>query len=214
MFAPDEAWGFSLAEKRLPVIGINRKLATNGRIFTMLHEFVHVLLGEGGICDIDDFSPRGPDEMRIEVFCNHVAAAALMPRRLFLAHEVIEEHPSSDRAWTDDEIRTVARTFGVSREAAVRRLLTFDLTDQSFYVRKRTQYLRELEEQRQRELEASKDKEMRRNMPREAISNLGRSYVRLILQNYNDDHITLMDASQYLGVRAEKVRNVEELATV
>lgn len=209
----EEAWGFSLVEKNLPVVGINRKLAANGRTFTMLHEFVHVLLDGGSICDIDDFSPRAPSEMRIEVFCNHVAAASLMPRRLFIDHEAIKGHPS-DRFWTDDEIRSVSRTFGVSREAAVRRLLTFNLTDQSFYVSKRSQYLRELEEQQQRKRETSKDKEIRRNMPREAIINLGRSYVRLVLQNYNDERITLMDASQYLGVRPEKVRNVEELVTV
>ena len=53
---------------------------------------------------------------------------------------------------------------------------------------------------------------MKRNMPQEAVSNLGRRYVGLILQNYEEERITLMDASDYLGVRAEKVRNVDELA--
>lgn len=205
-----EAWGLSLVGKQLPVIGINRKLAPNGRTFTMLHELVHVLLGEGSICDIDDFTPRGAEELRTEVFCNHVAAATLMPRHLFLSHEAVETHARADKAWQDGELSAIARTFGVSREAAVRRLLTFNLTDQAFYIRKREQYQKELEEQRRQALETST--EIRRNMPREAISNLGRPFVRLILQNYNEDRITLMDASRYLGVRAEKVRNVEDLA--
>jgi Zn-dependent peptidase ImmA (M78 family) len=205
-----EAWGFSLVEKELPVIGINRKLAPNGRTFTMLHEFVHVLLGESSICDIDDFTPRGVEELRIEVFCNHVAAASLMPRRLFLSHEVVGSSSRTGRSWEDGEIRAIARTFGVSREAVVRRLLTFNLTDRAFYVRKRQQYQKELEELRRRALESST--EIRRNMPQEAISNLGQRFVRLILQSYNEDRITLMDAAQYLGVRAEKVRNVEDLA--
>ena len=43
---PSEMLGFSLTERPLPIIGINRKLAPNGRTFTLLHEFVHVLLGE------------------------------------------------------------------------------------------------------------------------------------------------------------------------
>lgn len=208
---PREAWGFSFVEKPLPVIGVNRTLAANGRTFTMLHEFTHILLGESSICDIDDYTARGPEEMRTEVFCNHVAAAALMPRRLFLEHELVQENRAA-RDWNDDVIRGIAKTFGVSREAAVRRLLTFDLTDQAFYVRKRVQYIKEREEQRLREREAAKDNAMKRNMPREAISNLGRNYVRLILQNYHEDRITLMDASEYLGVRVEKVRRVEELA--
>lgn len=209
--ATNEAWGFSLVEIPLPVIGVNRKLAVNGRTFTMLHEFTHILLGESSICDIDDFTPRGTEEIRTEVFCNHVAAAALMPRRWFLGHEVIEAQPRALTTWDDDQIRAVARTFGVSREATVRRLLTFGLTDEAFYLRKRSQYHQELQEQRRREMK-TRD-EIKRNMPQEAISNLGRNFVRLILQNYNEDRITLMDASQYLGVRAEKVRKVEEIAT-
>jgi Zn-dependent peptidase ImmA (M78 family) len=207
---PRETWGFSFVEEPLPVIGVNRALTANGRTFTMLHEFTHILLGESSICDIDDYTARGPEEMRTEVFCNHVAAAALMPRRLFLEHELVQENRAA-RDWNDDVIRGIAKTFGVSREAAVRRLLTFDLTDQAFYVRKRVQYIKEREEQRVREQKSTKDNAMKRNMPREAISNLGRNYVRLILQNYHEDRITLMDASEYLGVRAEKVRRVEEL---
>jgi transcriptional regulator with XRE-family HTH domain len=40
--------GFSLIFDLLPVVAINRKLKPNGRTFTMLHEFAHLLLGEGG----------------------------------------------------------------------------------------------------------------------------------------------------------------------
>ena len=120
-------------------------------------------------------------------------------------------HAAGMSEWDDEEIRSLARTFGVSREAAVRRLETLGMTTQAFYLRKRGQYQAELEERRRRQLEAAK--EIRRNMPREAISNLGRRFVSLILQNYAEDRITLMDASEYLGVRAEKVRSVEELAT-
>ncbi len=211
--APSEAWGFSIVGAALPVIGINRKLAPNGRTFTMLHEFVHVLLGKRSICDIDDYTPRNAAELQVEVFCNRVAAAALMPGRAFRAHEVLQDHPKGTIQWDDNEIRALARTFGVSREAAVRRLETFGLTSFAFYLRKRAQYQKEREEQRKKQLEASKDKPMKRNMPQEAISNLGRRYVHLILQNYQEERITLMDASDYLGVRAEKVRSVEDLAT-
>ena len=210
--SPSEAWGFSFFEDSLPVIGINRTLAPNGRTFTMLHEFIHVLLGESSICDIDDLTPRGQQEMQVEVFCNRVAAAALMPGRLFRSHGVVTAHPMRAVQWEDDEIRSIARTFGVSREAAVRRLETFGLTNMAFYLRKRRQYQKEREEQRKKDLEASKDKPMKRNMPQEAVSNLGRRYVDVILQNYQEDRITLMDVSEYLGVRAEKVHSVEDLA--
>ena len=209
---PGEAWGFSLVENKLPVIGINRKLAPNGRTFTMLHEFVHILLGEGGICDIDDETPRGSAEMQIEIFCNRTAAAAFMPASIFRQQDVVREHPTNVIEWNDEEIRVLSRTFGVSRIAATRRLVTLGLTTPEFYGVKHRQYLREQEARRRRELEATREGELRRNMPREALSNLGARFVSVVLQNYNEDRITLLDASQYLGVRAEKVRSVEELA--
>lgn len=209
--APEEAWGFSMVDGILPVIGVNRKLAPNGRTFTLMHEFVHVLLGESSICDLDDLTPRDPKELQIEVFCNRVAAASLMPGRLFRAHDAVAGHANGRVQWDDYEIAAIARTFGVSREAAVRRLETFGLTSMAFYLRKREQYRKEREERRRKELVAFKEKPMKRNMPQEAISNLGRRYVGLILRNYQEERITLMDASDYLGVRAEKVRNVDDL---
>ncbi len=184
---PDEAWGFSIVEAILPVIGINRGLAPNGRTFTMLHELTHVLLGESATCDIDDLAPRGAPEMRVEAFCNRAAAAALMPERTFLDHRVIREHNHVREEWGDLEIEAIARTFGASREAAVRRLETFGLTSLNFYLRKRLQYNEEFEQKRRLERDAVKDKPIRRNMPQEAISNLGRRYVSLILQNYQED---------------------------
>ena len=72
--------GFSLAYPELPVIVINRKLKPNGRTFSMLHEFVHLMVGESGVCDIDDGLPRNQREQRVEVFCNHVAGATLVSR--------------------------------------------------------------------------------------------------------------------------------------
>jgi Zn-dependent peptidase ImmA (M78 family) len=47
-----EALGFSLAFDVLPVIAVNQKLKPNGRIFTLLHELVHVAMGASGLCDL------------------------------------------------------------------------------------------------------------------------------------------------------------------
>ena len=45
--------GFSITEFPLPVIVVNRKDMLKARVFTMLHEFVHLLLHIGGTCDLD-----------------------------------------------------------------------------------------------------------------------------------------------------------------
>ena len=133
----EQMLGFSLAERPLPVIAINRKLKPNGRTFTMLHEFVHVLIGENSLCDIEEDALRLAQEQATEVFCNAVAAATLMPKGEFLAHDIVARHDSQRQQWDDYELSSLSRSFGASEEAVIRRLLTHGRTSREFYVAKR-----------------------------------------------------------------------------
>ena len=58
--------------------------ANAGRVFTLLHEFTHLLLRQGGVCDLVQTAENTPDS-RLEAFCNAVAGAALVPVRALLA---------------------------------------------------------------------------------------------------------------------------------
>ena len=208
----EEVWGFSIVERPLPIIGVNRMLRGNGRTFTLIHEFAHVLIGESSICDIDDFHTRPKKEDALERFCNAVAASVLMPRLEFLSHPLVGAQGSGEQEWDDDTIESISKSFGASREAVVRRLHTFGRTSWNFYLRKRHQYAAELEGFLLRQREENKNKEIRRNMPREALYNLGAPLVRLIIQTYSDNRMSLADASAFLGVKPAKVSKVERLA--
>lgn len=201
--------GFSLVFSQLPVITINRKLHLNGRIFTMLHEFAHLLLGEGGICDLDEEVLRPPREQRVEIFCNHVAGAVLVPKDELLRHRLVAAGGAHPRDWADDTIESLARNFGTSREVIVRRLLMFGRTTQAFYMRKRAEYAAQIAHQEREQKEAQND-DFRRNMALEAVSNLS-SFARLVINGYHSDVINLSEASRFLGVKAEKVAAVDNL---
>ena len=200
--------GFSLALQPLPVIAVNRKMKPNGRTFTMLHEFTHLLLGEGGVCDIEEDVLRPPREQAVEVFCNHVAGAALVPKSDLLTHPIVAHDPSP-REWPDEALQTLARHFRVSLEVVLRRLLIADRTTEAFYVRKRRELLARFARLEQEERDQPTE-DFGRNMAQEAISNLG-SFARLVVNSYASDAINLTDASKFLGVKAEKVAAVSEL---
>lgn len=207
----DQVWGFSIAERPFPVIAINIDLSPNARTFTMLHEFTHILLGENGICDIDDSAPRGASELRIEAFCNHAAAAALMPKAEFLAHPIVASRKGPATDWDDAEISSIANFFGNSREAAVRRLLTFNRTTKEFYEMKRAEYQAQYLAQKKQNNQ-SQEGPFARDYAQRAVSNLGSNFVGLILNSYHDKLISLADTAKYLEVRPHKVRKVRELA--
>ena len=197
----EEANGFALAEKVLPIIAVNRSDVPNRRTFSLLHEFVHVLLRLSGTSDLDVDAKRPPEELRVEVFCNHAAAAALMPRQQVLGHPLVQSHPGVIANCDDKDIREVADLFGVSREAFLRRLLTLRRTTLAFYRSKRDQYYEEFQaeiEKRKKQYQESK-KEYRTNPPQDVFVELGRPYVRLVLDSVRQELITLNEASGYLG---------------
>ena len=198
-----EMRGFSINEFSLPVIELNSGDTPNGRIFTLLHEFAHIMLKESGICDLNEDYDLPPEKRRIEIFCNHVAGAALMPREEILNEDiVIRKTDGAD--WNDDELSTLAKRFKVSEEVVLRRLLICGLTTNSFYKTKRDGF--------------RKKYEMISKKPREgfappdilAISRAGRAFVKLVLDSYYQEKITSSDLSDYLGVKLTHLSKIED----
>jgi Zn-dependent peptidase ImmA (M78 family) len=203
-----EMLGFSLSERPLPVIGVNRKLKHNGRTFTLLHEAVHVFLGSNSLCDIEEGVLRPPEEQRVEVFCNAVAAAALVPRNALLSEPLVAAHPHRPRDWNDDELGSLGRVFGVSNEVILRRLLTAGRTSQAFYMQRRSVYGSLLDPPA---IDPDANIDFKRNMPQEVISDLGRPLTRLVLDSYDNSFTSLSDVSRHLGLRAQHVEKVRGL---
>lgn len=200
----EEASGFAIANEEIPVIVVNRKDPPTRRLFSLLHEFTHVMLGSSGVSDLKvDLSSS--TAKRIELFCNASAAATLMPANILLNEEVVRNH-EGDEAWLDSELSALSRKYGVSREALLLRLVNLQRASWAFYLEKRAQYLREYE--LYKDQAAQRQTEMKRNMPLEALSNYGRGFVGLVLGNYFQERLTLNEVSRVLDL---KTRHIEPL---
>jgi len=212
-FSAAEASGFAIWEDHAPIIVVSRK-GTHARrkTFSLLHEFAHLMLRASGVSDmdIDGDTTRPPEEQRVEVFCNAVAAAALMPRAHLLSHPVVLRHPSDQAQWSDDELREVSRNFGTSREALLRRLLTLGKTTRAFYRDSRDRFEREWEESRAKQRAGNPDG-IPRNMPQEALGNLGRPLVGRVMDQYHQQQLSLSEVAGYLGLKTKHVSRVEQL---
>jgi len=204
----DEASGFAFWAETFPLIVVNRKDVYPRRTFSLLHELAHLMLRQSGVSETNVDAPRPAADARIEVFCNHVAAATLMPRAQFMADALVAQRPGTHE-WPDDAIQALSVTYNTSREGVVRRLLTFGRVTQGFYDRKRAQYAAEFRAQRQREREARGDDGIPRDMPRETIADFGRPFIRAVIENYHQDRITLSDVSGYLGVKVRHIPVIE-----
>jgi len=194
----DEVRGFSSADEAFPFVVVNGKDSPTGRIFTMFHELAHVALRRPGLCDLHQ-SERGTADDRLEVFCNQIAGAALVPSAALVSQPIVGKRSGS---WDDRDLRTLARRFGVSREVILRRLLTLGRTTQAFYARTREKLLQEYAEMKsgggpvaQHEL---------------ALARHGDRFVRLVMTAWHSDYLTLRDVSDYLNLRVKHLDPLEK----
>ena len=199
-----EMRGFSLSEKPLPVITVNTRDTVNGRIFTALHEFVHIVLDENGLCNNTEGWLQPTAGQDIEVFCNRVAGAILVPQTYLLREELVRKK-GSEPYWSDPELDELARGYNVSRETILRRLLIVGRTTEPFYQAKREQFTAEYEA-----LSKRKKKSAGGPTPDKiAVARSGYHFTRLVLNSYYNETITASDVSEYLDVRLRHVPAIE-----
>ncbi len=207
--ASDEVSGFAISNETYPVIAINRRTTPHTRrSFSLFHEFAHLLLRQSGISELDVDSARPPEEQQVEIWCNAVAAATLMPHDAFLENKIVQRH--HDKAWSDENIRAIAQEFSVSRESIVRRLNNFGRATDSFYCAKRQQYAIEWQNRLEIRNLQLKNSEFRRNPAQDVLSDFGKPFVHLVLNSFYDGRITLSDVSSYLNVRVRHIPTIEQ----
>lgn len=201
-----EMRGFSISTDRLPVVVLNGGDFPRGRIFTLLHEFAHVLLHADGVCDVlPRRQARGPTD-EIEIFCNQVAAAALMPLDAFRSEPALQDLPA-DRRWSEDTIGSLSEKYSTSREAVVRRLYSIGLADWDFLQEKEAGYRAAYKEFREEERSGGP------GYYRMKVRDLGRGFIESALDAYYRRAITGSDLSEYLEIKLNGLPKLEaELA--
>ena len=112
--------GFALSDLFAPLIFINGSDAKAAQMFTLVHEFAHIWIGQDGV---SNFQKLQPAQVDVEIFCNAVAAEFLVP-----AKELLELWNEVERH--EDPFGSMARRFKVSSLVAARRALDLKLVDQ------------------------------------------------------------------------------------
>lgn len=194
----DEMRATCVPDQPLPVILLNAKDAPHGRVFSMLHEFAHILLHAGGHHTSRMVGDRSPEEQPLEIAANAFAAAALLPKDAFT--KLAQQYRAAPRG-NDDSLRSLAQKVKVSPEVILRRLATLQLAPENVYRRKRDEWGARLW-----------------YMPGpssggppiqvKTIAKDGPAYTRLVLDAYDQRLINTSAASDYLGVKPRHFPNI------
>ncbi len=79
----EEFRAFAVVDEYAPLIFINANDSINGRLFSLLHEFVHICIGEDSL--YNDYVYTINAVQPVETLCNAVAAEILVPQQIFMS---------------------------------------------------------------------------------------------------------------------------------
>jgi Zn-dependent peptidase ImmA (M78 family) len=130
-----EVRAFSLSQ-RPSIIVLNQSDFVRSRVFSLLHEYAHVLLGTGAICLPGSGRRAMEQTASVEVFCNRFAGAVLVPGDA-LKREPLAMKISRAKAVPDsDDLDRLARRFHVSSAVAWYRMRHLDLVSPTVFTKK------------------------------------------------------------------------------
>jgi Zn-dependent peptidase ImmA (M78 family)/DNA-binding XRE family transcriptional regulator len=185
-----EARGFSIYNKILPIIAINIKDSVNAKIFTLIHEYVHLLLKTDGICDNNDIFIENNEEST----CNQLAGRILIPHDSIIATIASNRYDLKDI----NNINLLANKYHLSKEAILTRLLLLNYISESDYLIKRDNLY--------------KDKKSSKGLfapYKRTITNYGYPFLNLVFTSYYQNKISLRTLSNYLSSSIENLQKIE-----
>ncbi len=144
----EEFRAFTLIYPFAPLIFINSRDTDNGKLFSLLHELMHVWIGKDSF--YNDTYGTSQNVSKEEQFCNAVAAEILVPDSVFSAEW------SKQSGSTESIITELGKHFVCSRFVLLRKALDTGIISQSEYGRLLNIFQKQFKEiQDQKQLKAS-----------------------------------------------------------
>ena len=122
----NEFRAFTLINAYAPLIFINACDTHNARLFSLLHEFAHVLLGKDNL--YNDSYRQNSLVSRAEAICNAAAAEILIPKE-----HLIESWSAIESDNSLEKVRGIAKEYKCSAFVAARRLRDLSLVSYDGY---------------------------------------------------------------------------------
>ena len=197
----EDARGFALADDLPSIAVINTKDTIEARLFTLMHEFGHILLGET-VIDIPDESLKNRNN--VERWCNAFSSSFLLPeesaRALFIRYH--------DRLTETDILNSLSRKYKVSKATLLIKMLELNYISNQEFEEVMSRYVREGAGKKTEE----KKKMIRVTSDQRCLSEMGNKFVSLVANNFDKEFITYGDALSYLSIKSKNFDRVLEKA--
>lgn len=202
--------GFAIADKFAPFVFVNSKNWSAPQLFTLVHELAHIWVAKSGISnEIDiDFTDKLKSKFHpVEIFCNQVAANALMPGKII-------SQLGND---TFDSIHLIfkqAKELGISSFALIVRALNLNLISKLRYKTLKKEAQKEFEKFLEKEKEKKEKQKERKGGPDTYLLRLNKNsrlFTRIVMDSYNNGSLAPSLASNLLNTQINNFQKFEKL---
>ncbi|MDD4353411.1 MAG: XRE family transcriptional regulator [Candidatus Nanoarchaeia archaeon] len=185
----EDARGFVFCDETPFVIVVNSKDTIEARIFTMMHEFAHILLRESVI---DLPSASKPNNNSTEKWCNEFASNFLLPENF---NEIIKDAEELTERKT---LNSLSRRYKISKGMLLYNMYKLNYISNIEYNNKLNQYTEEKSTSKKSKKGGGITLEKKR------VLEMGNNFISLVADNYDKKYITYSDALGYLSIKSKK----------
>ena len=200
-----EVRGLTLSEKFPRIILINSKDTIHAKIFSLLHEYGHILLRKDGMCIPQTINSNKKSDGSIQIvenWCNRFAASVLMPQKEFL-----DEFNKLEKKHDPQKIvNALSSKFKTSKQATVIRIQT--LVKNSNIHQEYSSILDKL--QKEPVKKSKKNSTGGPGIIDVCISQRGRKFVSLVLESKMNKTINNSDVIDYLNLNLKHMKKLQE----
>lgn len=198
-FPLEDARGFSLMDTLPYVIVINSQDNILARIFTLFHEYAHLILGIPEIYIQDLYTSQ-----EIEKWCDIFASEFLIPTEELEKNEFFKLFLKTKKI-TIEIIENLSKKFKVSKKAILTKLRLLDVLSYEDYEEQKAKIESQTQSQK------NQGKSFIINPAKKCLQEKGEKFILTILESKEKGLITTHDLLEFLSINYQNLNKLEKL---
>ena len=192
----EDARGFALADETPNIIVINSKDSIEARLFTLMHEFGHIILGET-VIDLPEESLQVRNN--IEAWCNTFSSAFLLPKEVAIDLFDKNKHNLTET----DTLNALSKKYKVSKAVLLVKMVNLNYISRQEFESVLARYA-----PKETKVEKKEKQVIGMASDQRCLSEVGNKFVSLVANNFDKDFITYNDALSFLSIKS---RNFDKI---
>ncbi len=192
----EDARGFALADGTPNIIVINSKDSIEARLFTLMHEFGHIILGET-VIDLPEESLQA--RSNIEGWCDSFSSAFLLPKEISI--DIFNKHVHN--LTETDTLNALSKRYKVSKAVLLVKMVNLNYISRQEFESVLARYT-----PKEIKVEKKEKKFKKIATDRKCLSEMGNKFVSLVANNFDKEFITYNDALSFLSIKSKNFDKV------